>query len=415
MKFLGRSGSCSGHAGKFFVHPEIILKSYGRERARFLLNHDPFFRFHRLMEPLGPSAPGHQSPRKLVHDYHLASPHHVILVAPKQRLSAEGLLQVMHVFNALFGIDIRNSQDAFYFFNSLFCDGSRAEFFIHAVIRAFFELGGDFRENAIKLARFLVRRGDNQRSARFVNQNGVHLVHNREVMPPLRHLLRSISHIIPKVIKAVFVIGAVGHVGRVGLASRGGAQKFMDNLKRTQRVARRVLCFHRFMSGVVKKARFMVQNPDRKPQGMVNLPHPNPIAPGKIIVDRNHMHALPRKRVKISRQSRDESLSFSGFHLRYFPLMQRYPAEHLNVKMALAQRPLRRFADRGKSFRQQIIKAGALVQTFFELRRFIREFLSGKFFKLRFQGGNFPDQGSKLPYFPFVGITENARQNAHNP
>jgi hypothetical protein len=39
--------------------------------------------------------------------------------------------------------------------------------------------------------------------------------------------------------------------------------------------------------------------------------------------------------------------------------MEHNPAHHLNIKMALADRAAGGFPDRGKSLRQEIVKAGA--------------------------------------------------------
>ena len=52
-----------------------------------------------------------------------------------------------------------------------------------------------------------------------VDEYRVHLIHDREVVAALYHVFRSTGHVIAQVIKAEFVVGAVGDVGKVGLAA----------------------------------------------------------------------------------------------------------------------------------------------------------------------------------------------------
>ena len=46
------------------------------------------------------------------------------------------------------------------------------------------------------------------------------------------------------------------------------------------------------MFRIIKIARFMIDTADGQPQCVINLPHPNGVSSGKIIVDGHHMNAL---------------------------------------------------------------------------------------------------------------------------
>ncbi len=58
--------------------------------------------------------------------------------------------------------------------------------------------------------------GDNQRGARLVYQNGIHLVHNGEIQLALEAFAGMGGHVVAQVIEAEFVVGAIGNVRRVG-------------------------------------------------------------------------------------------------------------------------------------------------------------------------------------------------------
>ena len=58
--------------------------------------------------------------------------------------------------------------------------------------------------------------GDDQRHAGFVYENGVGLVDNAEVMPPLHHLRRRHGHVVAQVIKSELGVCTVSYVGIVG-------------------------------------------------------------------------------------------------------------------------------------------------------------------------------------------------------
>ena len=49
-----------------------------------------------------------------------------------------------------------------------------------------------------------------------INQYTVHFIHHGKMMFALYHFIRAVHHIIPQVIKAKFVVGAVGNIGVIG-------------------------------------------------------------------------------------------------------------------------------------------------------------------------------------------------------
>ena len=71
-------------------------------------------------------------------------------------------------------------------------------------------------DGPVELRAVLGRAGDDQRRARLVDQDRVHLVDDREVVAALDHLAGVIDQVVAQVVEAELVVGAVGDVGVVG-------------------------------------------------------------------------------------------------------------------------------------------------------------------------------------------------------
>ena len=67
----------SGHAGKLFVHAEIILEGDRGEGLIFALDLDAFFGFDGLVQAIRPAAARHLAPGEFVNDDDFAVFHHV--------------------------------------------------------------------------------------------------------------------------------------------------------------------------------------------------------------------------------------------------------------------------------------------------------------------------------------------------
>ena len=156
------------------------------------------------------------------------------------------------------------------------------------------------------------------------------------MMVALNHILKREFQIIAQIIKAEFIVCAIGHITLIGAATRIIIQS-CDNTANTQT------------------------------QIFINLSHPAGIAAGQIIIYCHHMNALARQRIQIDRQRRDQRFTLTCFHLGNAALMQDKPAYQLNIKMALPQCPARCLSDSGKGVYQQIIFALAGLQAFTKL------------------------------------------------
>src|ERR1700730_6801215 len=180
---------CAGHAGKFFVHAEIILEGDGRERLVFALDLYAFFGFHGLVQTVGPAATGHLASGKFVYDHDFAVFVHVVDVDPVERMRTQSLVDVVHRVDVRGVGHVSQAEEALALVEALFSQRRLAMLFIYREINVLDELRNDFVDLEILVRGFFGRAGDDERGARFVDQDGVDFVHDSEVMAAL-HAMR---------------------------------------------------------------------------------------------------------------------------------------------------------------------------------------------------------------------------------
>ena len=177
---------------------------------------------------------------------------------------------------------------------------------------------------------------DDQRRASLVDQDGVHLVNDGVIQHTLHPFVGFIHHVVTQVVKAVFVVGAVGDVRLVSrLFFFAGQLRQIDTHAQTQEV--------------------------------VEPTHPLGVSVGQVVVDRDHMHAFAAQGIEVDRQRGGQGFALASAHLGNLALVQSDPAHHLNVKVAHLHDALRAFADNGKSLGQQVVQSFAVQKTLLEL------------------------------------------------
>ena len=154
-------------------------------------------------------------------------------------------------------------------------------------------------------------------------------------MTALNYLLFVNDHIVAEVVKAEFVICAVGNIGIISLLTRLGIEP-LDN-----------------------KA-------DRKSQISVDIAHPFAVTLCEIIVNGNDMYTVARKRVEVCGKGSHKGFTFTRFHFGDSALMKHDTADKLNVVMALAENSPRCFSYRRERFGKDIVERFALCQSALE-------------------------------------------------
>ena len=366
--FLLRLGR-AGHAGELAVHAEIILERDGRQRLALALHLHELLRLDGLMQTVAVAAADHQAAGELIDDNDLVVLHHVVHVALHQRVGAQrgvdvvqqlvvgDVGEVLHAEPALRLAHARLGQVAGLLFlvddvilahRRQLLVGERV--FLPAVLlRLFAPLQG--ADEAIRLfiqvGGFIARAGDNQRGARLVDEDGVHLVHDGEVVAALHHVLLVDHHVVAQVIKAHLVVRAVGHVA---------------GIRRLALLLRQIV--HDHAHGHAEEAE------DAADVFALEL--------GQIVVDGHDVHALARKRVEVRRHGRRQGLALAGLHLGDAPLMEHDAAEHLHAELALAGHAAGRLAHDGICLRQQIIQRFAVFEALAELHGLAAKLLVGQ-------------------------------------
>ena len=147
------------------------------------------------------------------------------------------------------------------------------------------------------------RTGDNQRRTGIVNQYRVDLIHDCVVMFALNEILGRSSHVITQIVKAELVVRTERDIAFISLTALLRIRTILINAIHAQTVEH------------------------------INRAIPLGITFGQIIIYRNNMHALVRKRVKEHRQSSHKGLTLTGSHLGNLTLMEHHATYQLYIVM----------------------------------------------------------------------------------
>ena len=189
------------------------------------------------------------------------------------------------------------------------------------LVATLLELLGERVNGAIEFDVLFHGAGDDQRRARFIDQDRVDLVDDRVVQRSLDLVLQREGHVVAQVVEAVLVVGPIGDIAGISL----------------------LLLLVRLAGG---------DDPDTEPKEFVERAHPVGVTAGQVVVDRDHMHAFPQQRIEVDRQRPDQRLALTGLHLGDPALVQRHAANHLDIEMTHAEHALARLPDGGERFRQ---------------------------------------------------------------
>ena len=144
--------------------------------------------------------------------------------------------------------------------------------------------------------------GDDQGRPRLIDQDGVNLVDDCEVMAALNLLLLAGGHaVVAEVVEPELGIRPVSDVLGVHLATQG----------------RRL---------IVEDAT------DRQAKELVDVPHPLRVTGSEVVIDRDDMDSPTGECVEVDGEGRDEGLAFAGGHFGDLARMQRHATDQLHVE-----------------------------------------------------------------------------------
>ncbi len=217
-----------------------------------------------------------------------------------------------------------------------------AAFFL--ALRALLEARHEPGEREVQVGRFLSLAADDQRRPRFVDEDVVDLVDDREAALALDPLLELDDHVVAQVVEPELVVGAVRDVGGVGLAPGHGAQ-----IQQALVAGREAGLVHE--RGVVR------DHPDAHTEEVEDRSHPLRVAPGQVVVDGDDMDAAAGQRIEDRGQRGDQGLALAGAHLRDLALVEDGATDELDVEVAHPERPLHRLAGHREDFGKDLVES----------------------------------------------------------
>ena len=239
------------------------------------------------------------------------------------------------------------------------------------------------RAVSVQLGGLLPLAGDDQGGAGLVNEDGVHLVHDGEGVAPLDQLLGVDGHVVPQVVKAELIVGAIGDIRLIG--------------------------------GLLGLPHHAVDHQaHRQAHEAEDLSHPLRVALGQVVVDGDDMHPLARQGVEVGGEGGHQGLAFAGLHLGNAALVEHNAAHHLHPVGPQADDPPGGLPAGGESLGKDAVQGLPLGQTLLQLRSLGLELGVGEGLELLLQGVHLVRDGIDGLQLPLGGGPENFCKQAHS-
>ena len=142
-----------------------------------------------------------------------------------------------------------------------------------------------------------------------------------------------------------------------------------------------------------------------KPQEAVELAHPFGVAAGQVVIDRDHVHPLPRQGVQVHRQGRHQGLALAGTHLGNAAFVEAHAADELHIEMAHAQHPAGSLPGHGKGLRQKVVQGLPCSQPLLEFLREAYQLVIGEILHLGLQSVDFLHRFTIAGYLFIIIVT----------
>ena len=352
LLLLGHGGT--GHTGELVVQAEVVLEGDGGQGLVLAGDGHVLLGLDGLVQAVGVAAAEHQTAGELVDDDDLAVLDHVVDVLLHDTVGLDGLVdvvgegavggigQVVHMEELLRLGDAAGGEHSGL---GLLVDdivgidvGVLFLLVVHLDHNLLFQAGDEHLRHVIELGGLVALTGDDEGSTGLVNEDGVHLVHDGEGVAPLHQLGSVDAHIVPQIVEAHLVVGAVGDVGGIGGLTLLGGEAVDDETH-------------------------------LQTQEAVDLAHPLAVALGQIVVNGDDVHAPAGQGVEVGGKGSHQGLAFTGLHLRDAALVEHDAAHQLHPVGTHAQHAVRGLPHGGKGLRQDVVQSFSVLETLFELRR----------------------------------------------
>ncbi len=371
---FGGFGLCgTGHARQLVVHAEVVLQRDGGEGLVLGLDLDAFLRLDGLVQSLVVAAARQDTAGVLVDDEHLAAGHDVVAVAQEQFLGLDGVVQVADQGGVARFIEVVDAEIVLHLGDARIEDADDLLLLVDLVVLVAVELRDETGELPVPTGHVAFgRAGDDQRGTRLVDEDGVDLVDDGEVVSALHQIGLLPRHVVAQVVETEFVVGAVGDVGVVLLAA-----------------LRRLLVGDDAAGAHAEET--------------VDTTHELGLVAGQVVVDGDDVDALAFEGVEVRRQRGHQGLAFTGLHLGDVAPMQRGATHELHVEVAQSEGTLGRLPHGGEGFRHELVEGLPVFDALLELGRLALQLLVVERGDLILQGvGRLGDVLELLELSPFA-------------
>ena len=225
---------------------------------------------------------------------------------------------------------------------SIFVDSFLILFVIHFYDSGRFQRLGKLVYDTIQCSGLIALSGNDQRRSCFINQDGVHLVHDGKVMTALNLVLFVDDHIVTQIIESEFVVGAICNITRISFPTLVVCQT-VENTSNCQT------------------------------EETQNLSHFIGLCFCQVVIDRYNVNALSGQRIQISCNTCNQSFTFTGLHFGNTPLMQDNCTNDLYRERFFSKDTVSRFTNRRQSLRFHAFQSFAVFQTISEFIGFFFE------------------------------------------
>ena len=397
QELLGLGQRRAGHAGELGIEPEEVLEGDGGQGLALVGDGDALLGLDGLMEALVIPAAVHQAAGELIDDDDLAVLDHVVDVPLHNAPGLHGLVDMVGQGGVVGVGEVLHLEERLGLGDALGRQGDGPGLLVHNIVAVvlvllllfigggedqLFQPGDKEVGHLIELGGGLALAGDNQRRPGLVDEDGVHLVHDDEVVAPLDHLLLVDGHVVPEVVEAQLVVGAVGDVGGVGGAALGGGEAVDDQ----------------------------AHGEAHKP---VDLAHPLGVTLGQVVVDGDDVDALAGEGVEVGGEDGHQSLAFTGLHLGDPALMEHDAADDLDPVGPHAQHPVGCLPAGGEGLGEDVVQSRALGQPVLEYLGLGLQVLVGELAVAVLQGHDLFHLGGKLLDLPLGAGAEELADESH--
>ena len=377
VEFHGFGLRRAGHARKLVVHAEVVLEGDAGQRLVFGLHLHAFLGFQRLMQTVAEAAAGHETARELVDDDHLALvAHDVVHITLEAVMRLERLKDMVLIGNAGRVEQIVDAEYLFALGHACVGEHGGLGLFVQRVVLFGLELTDHGIHGLIQVGGLVAGAGNDERGTGFIYEDGVHFVHDGEVVTALHELLGIELHVVAQVVEAEFVVRAVGDVAGIGGLAFLVGQSLHDDAH-------------------------------GKTEELVETPHPFRVAAGEIVVHRDHVHALAGKGVQHHGQRGHQGLAFTGLHFRDLARVQHHAAHELHVVVTHAHDAGGCLAHEREHFGKHVVeRAAAVLHLIAVFRKLCGDLLIGERLHLRFKGIALLQLGTQGTQITFIAGTE---------